>query len=35
MTVTILITRPEPEATRFAATLRADHGDGVEVLSRR
>jgi len=32
MTVTILITRPEPEATRFAAQLRADHGVGVEVL---
>ena len=32
MTVTILITRPEPEAARFADTLRADHGDGVDVL---
>lgn len=33
MTVTILITRPEPEAGRFAATLRADHGAGVDVLT--
>jgi uroporphyrinogen-III synthase len=32
MTVTILITRPEPEASRFADLLRADHGDGVAVL---
>lgn len=32
MTVTILITRPEPEASRFARTLRADLGDGVAVL---
>lgn len=32
MTVTILITRPEPEATRFADALRAEHGAGVAVL---
>ncbi|MFO7758146.1 MAG: uroporphyrinogen-III synthase [Roseovarius sp.] len=32
MTVTILITRPEPEASSFAQTLRADLGDGVAVL---
>lgn len=33
MSVTILITRPEPEASGFADTLRADHGAGVCVLS--
>lgn len=32
MTLTILITRPEPEASRFADRLRADHGPGVAVL---
>jgi len=32
MTVTILITRPEPEAARFADALRADHGAEVAVL---
>jgi uroporphyrinogen-III synthase len=32
MTVTILITRPEPEASRFAETLRADHGTEACVL---
>lgn len=32
MPVTILITRPEPEAGRFAARLRAACGPGVDVL---
>lgn len=32
MTVTILITRPEPEASRLADLLRADHGTSVDVL---
>ncbi|MEI4235103.1 uroporphyrinogen-III synthase [Roseovarius sp. D22-M7] len=33
MTVTILITRPEPEAARFASALRGDHGDTANVLT--
>lgn len=33
MTITILITRPEPEASRFAETLRAQFGGSVRLLS--
>ncbi|SEL53147.1 uroporphyrinogen-III synthase [Roseovarius azorensis] len=32
MTVTILITRPEPEASRFADQVRASLGDAVTIL---
>lgn len=32
MTVTILITRPEPEASRFTERLRAVLGEGVDLL---
>jgi uroporphyrinogen-III synthase len=33
MTITILITRPEPEASRFAEALRAQFGGSVRLLS--
>lgn len=33
MTITILITRPEPEASRFAETLRAQFGGAVRLRS--